>query len=189
MDHKYFSVIWTIMTCVKIQDDINHLYWKSLRIVLKKFFFMILSKSFGYALRGILYIAKMQEEHRKVQIEEIAGNLSVPKHFLGKIMQQIVKSGLLRSTKGPHGGFLLANDTLHMPLIKLVAITDGMDQFSICVLKLKYCTGVNPCPLHHEMEQLREKFLSVFTETTIGDLLKDSKTDFIKSLAVNSNLP
>jgi Rrf2 family protein len=69
---------------------------------------MFLSKSFGYALRGILYIAVMQDENRKVQIDEIATKLSVPKHFLGKIMQQVVKAGLLKSTKGPYGGFSLA---------------------------------------------------------------------------------
>jgi len=146
---------------------------------------MILSKSFGYALRGILYVAKLKDENRKIQIEEIAGNLSVPKHFLGKIMQQIVKEGLLKSTKGPYGGFSLANDTLNTPLIKLVEITDGMEQFKVCVLKLKYCDGTNPCPLHYEMDQIRGKFLSVFNETTIGDLVKDSKIDFIKSLAIN----
>lgn len=146
---------------------------------------MILSKSFGYALRGILYIAKMKDEERKVQIDEIATNLSIPKHFLGKIMQQTVKAGLLKSTKGPYGGFFLANETLGTPLIRLVEITDGMDQFKICVLKLKYCDGSNPCPLHYEMENIRKNFLSVFTGTTIGDLLKNSKSDFIKSLAVN----
>ena len=146
---------------------------------------MILSKSFGYALRGILYVAKLKDESRKIQIEEIAGNLSVPKHFLGKIMQQIVKEGLLKSTKGPYGGFSLANETLDTPLIRLVEITDGMEQFKMCVLKLKYCDGTNPCPLHYEMDQMRGKFLSVFNETTIGDLVKDSKSDFIKSLATN----
>jgi Rrf2 family transcriptional regulator, iron-sulfur cluster assembly transcription factor len=146
---------------------------------------MILSKSFGYALRGILYVANMQDEKRKVQIDEIAGNLSVPKHFLGKIMQQTVKAGLLRSTKGPYGGFALADETLTTPLIKLVEITDGTEQFRICVLKLKYCDGTNPCPLHYEMEEIKGKFLSVFRETTIGDLLKENKTDFIKSLSTN----
>ena len=97
---------------------------------------MFLSKSFGYALRGILYIAVMQDENRKVQIDEIATKLSVPKHFLGKIMQQIVKAGLLKSTKGPYGGFALTTGTLATPVIKLVEITDGMEQFSMCALKL-----------------------------------------------------
>jgi Rrf2 family protein len=146
---------------------------------------MILSKSFGYALRGVLYVAKLQDENRKIQIDEIANNLSVPKHFLGKIMQHVVKEGLLRSTKGPYGGFSLSNETMNTQLIKLVEITDGMDQFKMCVLKLKYCDGTNPCPLHHDMEQLRGKFLTVFTDTTIGDLVRDSKSDFIKSLSTN----
>jgi Rrf2 family protein len=146
---------------------------------------MILSKSFGYALRGILYIAKMQDEQRKVQIDEIAVKLSVPKHFLGKIMQQSVKAGLLRSTKGPFGGFFLESETLSTPLIKLVEVTDGLDQFNICVLKLKHCDGKNPCPLHYEMEEIKRKFLTVFKETSIGDLLKDNKADFIKSLSTN----
>ena len=146
---------------------------------------MILSKSFGYALRGVLYVARMQDENRKIQIDEIASNLSVPKHFLGKIMQEVVKNGLLRSTKGPYGGFSLTSETMGAPLMRLVEITDGTDQFKICVLKLKNCDGVNPCPLHHEMAELREKFLKVFSDTTIGDLLKDSKQDLIKSLATN----
>ena len=146
---------------------------------------MFLSKSFGYALRGILYIAVMQDEQRKVQIDEIATKLSVPKHFLGKIMQQIVKAGLLKSTKGPYGVFSLAAGTLNTPVIRLVEVTDGMEQFSMCVLKLKYCNGINPCPLHFEMEEIKRNYLNLFTKNTFGDLLKESKTDLLKSLAVN----
>jgi Rrf2 family protein len=146
---------------------------------------MFLSKSFGYALRGILYIAVMQDEHRKVQIDEIATKLSVPKHFLGKIMQQIVKAGLLKSTKGPYGGFYLAAETLNTPVIKLVEITDGTEQFSMCVLNFKYCNGLNPCPLHYEMEAARINYLNIFSKKTFGDLLNDSKSGILKSLAAN----
>jgi len=145
---------------------------------------MFLSKSFGYALRGILYVAVMQDEKRKVQIDEIATKLSVPKHFLGKIMQQIVKAGLLKSTKGPYGGFSLAAETLNTPVIKLVEITDGMEQFSMCVLSFKYCNGLNPCPLHFEMENVKKNYLNVFSKNTFGDLLKDGKSELLKSLAV-----
>ena len=146
---------------------------------------MFLSKSFGYALRGILYIAVMQDEHRKVQIEEIATKLAVPKHFLGKIMQQIVKAGLLKSTKGPYGGFSLAAETMKTPVIRLVEITDGMEQFSMCVLNFKFCNGLNPCPLHHEMEEVKKNYLNVFSKNTFEDLLNDSKSDILKSLAAN----
>ena len=126
----------------------------------------------------------MQDENRKVQIDEIATKLSVPKHFLGKIMQQIVKAGLLKSTKGPYGGFALTTGTLVTPVIKLVEITDGMEQFSMCILKLKKCNGLNPCPLHYEMEEVKRNYLNVFNNNTFGDLLKDGKSHLLKSLAV-----
>ena len=145
---------------------------------------MFLSKSFGYALRGILYIAAMQDEERKVQIEEIATQLSVPKHFLGKIMQQMVKAGLLKSTKGPYGGFSLTGKTLDAPLIKLLETTDDINRFNICVLKLKTCNSANPCPLHHKMEVFKNDILKLFHETTINDLLTDNKKTFIRSISI-----
>jgi len=145
---------------------------------------MFLSKSFGYALRGVLYVATMQGENRRIQVDEIASTLSVPKHFLGKIMQQVVKGGLLKSTKGPYGGFSITDKTLDSSLIKLIEITDGLDQFSFCVLKLKYCNASNPCPLHNEMDEIRTNLLNVFSKTTIGELVKDNKNNLIKSLAI-----
>jgi len=145
---------------------------------------MFLSKSFGYALRGILYVALMHDENRKVQVDEIATQLSVPKHFLGKIMQQVVKAGLLKSTKGPYGGFSLIGNTLDTPLIKLLEITDDINMFSICVLKLKTCNNANPCPLHPEMEVFKKNILKIFQETSINDLLTDNKNSFIKSISV-----
>lgn len=144
---------------------------------------MFFSKSFGYALRGILYVALMQDEERKVQIDEIASKLSVPKHFLGKIMQEMVKEGLLQSTKGPYGGFGITDKTLSTQLMKIVEITGGAEQFNLCVLQLRTCNGINPCPLHKEVDGIKENLKNLFIQTTIEDLLKDDKKEFIKSLA------
>jgi DNA-binding IscR family transcriptional regulator len=55
----------------------------------------------------------------------------------------------------------------------------------MCVLSFKFCNGLNPCPLHHEMEEVKKNYLNVFTKNTLGDLLKDGKSDLLKSLAVN----
>ena len=143
---------------------------------------MFFSKSFGYALRGILYIALMQDEQRKVQINEIAKKLSVPKHFLGKIMMEMVKEGLLNSTKGPYGGFGLTEKTLDTPLIRLAEITGDVNQFNVCVLQMRNCDGTNPCPLHKEMDSIKNKLESLFIQTTVSDLLLEDKNGIIKSL-------
>ena len=144
---------------------------------------MFFSKSFGYALRGVLYVAIKSEENRKVRVEEIAKRLSVPRHFLGKVMNRIVKECILNSTKGPYGGFSINQETLTAPLIRLLRITDGMEQFNNCVLKLKKCNSKNPCPLHLYMEKSRDELLRIFSQTTVADLLSQDKKMLIQSIA------
>ena len=145
---------------------------------------MIFSKSFGYALRGILYVAMMSDENRKIRIDEMANRLSVPRHFLGKIMNKVVKKGILNSTKGPNGGFCLNATTLDTPLITLVELTDGLEQFDGCVIRLKKCNEEHPCPLHHPTVAYRNNLFKTFSDTNIGGLLKQDKPEFIQSIAL-----
>lgn len=144
---------------------------------------MFLSKSFGYALRGVLYVALVDKEGRKVQLDEIAEKLSVPRHFLAKIMKTMVKEEILSSTKGPYGGFFKNEQTLKTRIIHLVKITDGVEQFNTCVLSLRKCNSKNPCPLHFQMLRLRDDMLAEFSAKSIGDLLDEKNPDFIKSIS------
>jgi Rrf2 family iron-sulfur cluster assembly transcriptional regulator len=144
---------------------------------------MIFSKSFGYALRGVLYVSMMSDENRKIRIDEMAGRLAVPRHFLGKIMNKVVKKGILNSIKGPNGGFSLNAKTLDTSLLTLIEAMDGLEQFDSCVLRLRKCNPEHPCPLHYQMESYKKDSLKLFSDTTIGSLLKQDKPDFIKSIA------
>jgi Rrf2 family transcriptional regulator, iron-sulfur cluster assembly transcription factor len=144
---------------------------------------MFLSKSFGYALRGVLYVALADKDGRKVQLDEIASRLSVPRHFLAKIMKAMVKEEILSSTKGPYGGFSVNAGTLNAKLIHLVKITDGVEQFNTCVLSLRQCKSKNFCPLHFQMMKLRDDMLDEFSKRSIGDLLEKESPDFIKSIS------
>ena len=127
----------------------------------------------------------ISEENRRVQVDEIANRLVVPKHFLAKIMNRVVKEGILDSTKGPYGGFSINDETLSSPLIRLLKITDGMEQFNTCVLRLRKCNKANPCPLHFLMEQNREDLLNNFSGTTVADLLKMDRNILIGSIATD----
>lgn len=144
---------------------------------------MLFSKTFGYALRGILYIALVTDEKERVHVDEIAEKLSVPRHFMGKIMKRLVKHQLLTSTKGPSGGFTLNPDTLDKPIWDLIDITDGLGAFTHCVLRLQECNAANPCPMHHRIESTRGELKQIFANTTIGELLHSDKKEFIRSIA------
>ncbi|MBN8675537.1 MAG: Rrf2 family transcriptional regulator [Chitinophagales bacterium] len=144
---------------------------------------MTFSKSFGYALRGILYVSLLKDEPRKISIDEIAEKLSVPRHFLGKIMKAVVKAGILSSTRGLQGGFFINEKTLGTPLLTIILLTEGNNYFNTCLLSMRKCNSSNPCPLHNKVEEHKDGLLQIYGQTLVSDLLQDDKADFIKSLA------
>jgi Rrf2 family iron-sulfur cluster assembly transcriptional regulator len=149
-------------------------------------FCMVFSKSFGYALRGVLYVAIMSEAKDRIQLDEIAEKLTVPRFFLGKIMNKLVKGSVLTSEKGHNGGFSINDKTMATSLFTLVRITGDSELFDSCVLRLRKCNSKTPCPLHYEIETLRNQWHKLLAETTVEDLLKKDHPDFIKSIATIS---
>jgi len=145
---------------------------------------MVFSKSFGYALRGVLYVAMLNGNKARVQLDEIAEQLSVPRHFLGKVMKNLVKEGVLSSMKGPYGGFYINDQTMQVHLFKLMEITGEVEELSTCVLRLRKCNALHPCPMHKQIESMRKQWRSLLSSTTVGDLLKKEQPDFIQSIAV-----
>ncbi|MBL8221069.1 MAG: Rrf2 family transcriptional regulator [Bryobacterales bacterium] len=87
---------------------------------------MILSRSSEYAIRAFLYLAK-QEPGRLVMARQIADDAGLPGHFLAKLLQQLARKGLVRSNKGPSGGFTLATDPREINILSIVEAVEGVD--------------------------------------------------------------
>jgi Rrf2 family protein len=143
---------------------------------------MVFSKSFGYALRSLLYLASTAKEGRKVQLQEIASSLNIPRHFLGKVMIKLVKENIVSSMKGPAGGFFINNETTGTTLFQVASVTGDSDQFSSCVLRLKKCNSQHPCPLHSRAVQIRNEWQNLLSVTSVGDLLNQGGHGFLKSI-------
>lgn len=147
---------------------------------------MILSKSFSYALRSVLYMGALQEDKKIIQLQEIAEQLDVPRHFLGKVMKRLAKKGIIDSTKGHAGGYALNESTLKASVMDIVNLIEGEELFSSCVIGFKKCNENNPCPLHFQFAKTKNQMLNIFNDTRIGDLLTEDKTAFIKSLVTTA---
>ena len=168
------------MIIIKELDDYSQVMQQRVLIFL---FYMMFSKSFGYALRGVLYVALMKNKKEKVQLDEIALQLGAPRYFLGKVMKNLVKENILGSLKGPYGGFYLTEKTLSTTLFRLMEATGEVEEFSNCVLHFKKCNPKNPCPMHHQIESLKIKWQDLLSSTSIGDLLNKEQPDFLHSIA------
>ena len=67
------------------------------------------SRACEYAIKIMIYVAG-NEENRRIGLKEITGAIDSPEAFTAKILQQLVKSKLLDSFKGPNGGFKLVEN-------------------------------------------------------------------------------
>lgn len=130
----------------------------------------MISKTCGYAIRGLVYLAMKVEEERKIGIHEIASELDIPQHFLAKILQDLVRKKVVLSTKGPNGGFYVKKEALQIPVLDIVNLVDGNGYKSHCFMAIEECNAKNPCPLHNDFEVFRSRIVGKLKEKTIGDL-------------------
>lgn len=133
---------------------------------------MFFSKSCEYALRSVLFLAS-KTEGETVGIKVIASSLDIPTHFSSKIMQSLVKHGLVSSLKGKNGGFYLSNRDLDNPLIKVVFVIEGEDFFKKCGMGLKGCSDDQPCPIHRDVVELRDRLKFIFSNKSIREFGQD----------------
>ncbi len=145
---------------------------------------MFFSKSFGYALRGILYIAMTDGNTANIQADEMAEKLSIPKYFMAKVLKHLAKEKIIKSIKGPNGGFRLMENTLELKLIEILKITETKDPFEKCILQWKQCNSKKPCPMHHLITSSKNELIRVMNTFSIQDLMND-KSELRKQLLQN----
>lgn len=125
------------------------------------------SKSCEYALRATMFISERSAADTRCSISEVASAIGAPEAFTGKILQDLVRKGLLASAKGPHGGFFLTQEISACSLADIVAAVDGNKLFSGCALGLSACSEKRPCPLHHEFKRIRTEIRTMMESTRL----------------------
>lgn len=121
----------------------------------------------------MFYIALHSTEEKNVELSEIASEQDIPKHFLSKILQLLVKHKLLISMKGPNGGFRLSRPPEEITLIEVVDAIDGLDIFSQCGIGFRECDENDPCPIHPDYIKIRERVFLLFQNKTLENLADD----------------
>ncbi|MDZ7756965.1 Rrf2 family transcriptional regulator [Rhodohalobacter sp.] len=141
------------------------------------------STSCHYGLQAMIYIALHSTNDKNVDLGQIAEKQDIPKHFLSKILQMLVKNGLLNSMKGPTGGFSLSRPADDITLIEVIDAIDGLDVFTQCGIGFKRCDDDHPCPIHNEYKQVRNNIRELFENKTLLELSEDIESgDSIVSL-------
>jgi Rrf2 family transcriptional regulator, iron-sulfur cluster assembly transcription factor len=136
----------------------------------------MLSNSCRYGIRAVIYIASQPNEKGKTGIKKISKDLNLPTPFLAKILQQLAKHKILKSLKGPHGGFSLQKDPRKITLLDIVKTIDGEEIFTNCIIHNSTCSCVDKhksiCPVHDDYKGVRSDLIHMFSNKTIYDLVK-----------------
>jgi len=136
------------------------------------------SKACEYAIKAVLHIAHKSRSDERVGVKDIAKAIDSPEAFTGKIMQQLSKSGLVKSIKGPSGGFWMGEEQRKAANLKdIVKIIDGDKLYTECGLGLKQCNDKVPCPVHFQYKEIRDALVKMHTETNLDDLAKKLEED------------
>lgn len=135
---------------------------------------IIFSRQCEYAIQSVLYLA-LKRTGKMTSIKELARRLEIPYHFLGKILQSLTHKGLLRSHKGPSGGFALGMPPQDITLFHIVEAIDGTDFTKMCVFGFSQCSSVNPCSAHEQWSGLRDGVYQMLISKNIAAMAKDMK--------------
>jgi len=132
----------------------------------------MLSKSTRYAIQALSYLSSQGKDRDYVPINEIAETLTIPYHFLKKILADLTQNGLLISHRSSKGGVALARDAKKISLLDIIELTEGSAMFSTCILGLPGCGDGKPCALHNAWAIERNRLSLLYSSTSIADVSK-----------------
>ena len=130
----------------------------------------MLSDTAEYALRAAIDLAAL-EGQGLARVDDIAARTRVPRNYLSKVLHVMAREGVLRSTRGPHGGFELARPAARTTVLDVVALFDDVGPGRRCVLGRPSCSDVRPCPAHDSWKPVAEAQRTFLATTTLADLI------------------
>ena len=132
---------------------------------------MIYTRTCEYAIRALIYFADHPAKN-SATVKDVSQESGIPSSYVAKIFQCLVRSGILRSQRGPHGGYSLMLPISNLSLLRIVQALDDLKKstFSNCVMGLEKCDDKNPCPLHPIWTRAKDEMLDKLAASTLSDV-------------------
>jgi Rrf2 family protein len=127
----------------------------------------MIPKTAEYALRAVVALARDPE--RSWSADQITAVTRVPRRYAHKVLQTLVRAGLVRSQPGPGGGYALRQAPEDISILDIVSVVEPIPRIRRCPLGLKEHTTL--CPLHRELDEACAATERAFARVTIARLL------------------
>jgi Rrf2 family transcriptional regulator, iron-sulfur cluster assembly transcription factor len=130
---------------------------------------MQITKAGEYGVLGLIALSR-RPFGDVVMIDVLCEEESVPKSFLGKIFQNLSKSGLVGSTRGSGGGFYLARPASDITVLEILESIEGPIALQRCLEIDVGCEHSRGCALCGLLAEAQERMKEVFAGTSLATL-------------------
>ena len=128
-----------------------------------------ISRKIDYGLRAMIYLASIPPG-AIVPFREVAKRMSVPEDFLAKILKQLVDGGLVRSTRGPHGGYALGRPAGDISFLDVIEAVEGPIALNVCLDEDEGCGRSSACTMVGVWREGQERMLEVYRQAKLASL-------------------
>lgn len=135
----------------------------------------MISQSAEYSLRAVACLAARPGV--PLTTRQIAEATHVPAGYLAKMLQALVRAGVITSQRGLNGGFVLARRPEELTLLDLVCLTDGSSRIRRCPLNIP-AHADRLCPLHRRLDRAAELAEQALAGVTVAQVLAESRREY-----------
>ena len=130
----------------------------------------MLSKTAEYALRVAVWLAQSPDE--PAAADHLAEVTKIPRRYLHKVVQDLVRGGLVRSQPGPGGGYAIAQSPKTITILDVINAVAPLERIRHCPLGVPSHTRL--CPLHRELDKVYAETEKAFARVTLDLLLRST---------------
>jgi len=137
---------------------------------------MLVTRQTDYAVRCVLYLARVRNQVSSVG--EIAKQMQIPKSFLAKILQRLVREGIVESIRGMKGGFRLLKQASDITLLEVFVAMQGVAPVNSCAIDKRRCRMSATCSVHPVWLDIRKEVERRLGMQTILSLAETRRVSF-----------
>jgi len=129
-----------------------------------------LTQGADYAIRAMIHIASLPDG-RPAMRRDIARVQKIPADFVAKILQSLVRAGILNSSRGTGGGFSLARERENTNLLEVVEAIEGPLAIVACAGQPGDCDHSSFCPADVVWREVQCSIRDVLRRATLETLV------------------
>jgi Rrf2 family protein len=143
-----------------------------------------LSKKADYALIAMSHLARKQGGSMASSARDIAERYDIPLELMAKVLQRLVRTGLLVSTQGTRGGYVLSRPSASISVADVVQAIDGPFTVTACSTDKHDCEQYSKCNVRGPLWQIRERIVTALGTVSMAEMAAEGDAAAPVELAV-----